>query len=165
MVPTFMHMCHFMRSVSWIVSGLSANCQWLLSWLLHVFCYQLWVQKNFGRGKSNHYWSLTSNDLYLQCCMAINSVCAHFFTFALMTPRAFSKTVCIFFYKLTASSFVYCSLDTVCFLPNYYSTSCPKWRECHTYQWHHNKSQLATSVPVGGPRTHHVQCDGHTHHW
>ena len=52
-------------------------------------------------GTSNLHQPLTSNDVYLQMCMAINSSgCSHLFTFALMMIGAFSQSVCKLFSEL-----------------------------------------------------------------
>ena len=45
-------------------------------------------------GRSNPHRPLTSNDVYPQWCIAINSnICLHIFTFALMMTEAFSRNV------------------------------------------------------------------------
>ena len=46
------------------------------------------------RGRGNPHQHLTSNDMYPQQCMAINSsVCSHFLMFALITTTAFSRSI------------------------------------------------------------------------
>ena len=68
---------------------------------------------NFFRrqgGTSNPHQPLTSNDVYPQQCMAINSNgCSHFLTFALMTTGAFSQNVGKLFseLKLVTDNFLF----------------------------------------------------------
>ena len=74
------------------------------SWIPNFFSMGLFIFSGFSvgfcinGGRSNPHRLLTSNDVYPQQCMAINSnVCSHLFTFAMMTTGAFSRMSASYF--------------------------------------------------------------------